>query len=40
MGLFDDLNHNFQYTKKYTYEDIMKALEDILTEGEQNDTDN
>lgn len=40
MGLFDDLNKNFYYTKKLTYKDVVKMLEDILAAEEQKDTEN
>ena len=40
MGLFDDLNKNFYYTKKFTYEDILKMLKDIFAEEKQKDTEN
>ena len=40
MRLFDDLNKNFYYTKKLTYEDVIKMLEDDIVEEEQKDTEN
>lgn len=40
MGLFDDLNKNFYYTKKFTYKDVVKMLEDSFAAWEQNDTEN
>ena len=40
MGLFDDLNKSFYYTKKLTYKDVVKMLEDILAAEEQKDTEN
>ena len=40
MRLFDALNKNFYYTKKLTYKDVVKMLEDILAEREQKDTEN
>ena len=40
MGLFDDLNKNFYYTKKLTYKDVVKMLEDSLAAWEQKDTEN
>jgi len=40
MGLFDDLNKNFYYSKKLTYKDLVGMLEDIFAEGKQKDTEN
>lgn len=40
MGLLDDINKNFYFTKKFTYKDIVKILEDYIAEEEQKDTEN
>lgn len=38
MGLFDDANEDFYFKKEFTYEDVIRMLEDIFAEGKQKDT--
>ena len=40
MGLFSGWDQNYVYYKKYTYEDLVKALEELFTNKTQNDTEN